>query len=47
LKKKYKNLGPIKWNQICVGIIFLILVILWLTRDLHFMPGWGALFKEK
>ena len=36
-----------RWEQICVGVIFCILVTLWVTRDLHGVMGWGTLFKAK
>jgi len=47
LQKKYKELGKPKWSEKCVGVIFLILVVLWITRDLHVVPGWNYFFKPK
>jgi solute carrier family 13 (sodium-dependent dicarboxylate transporter), member 2/3/5 len=47
IKEKYKALGPIKWEEKSVSLIFLILVGLWLTRDLHVVPGWGSFFRAK
>jgi len=29
-----------------VGFLFIILVFLWVTRDLFFVPGWGDLFEK-
>ncbi|RNA30676.1 solute carrier family 13 member 1 [Brachionus plicatilis] len=42
----YKK-GVTKFQQKCVGVIFVILVILWLTRDIQGLYGWGLLFQPK
>lgn len=34
------------WEQLSIGLWFLVAVVLWLTRDLHFVPGWQALFQK-
>jgi di/tricarboxylate transporter len=47
LKQKYTELGETTWAQYCTGIIFVILVFLWITKDLHFTSGWGSLFLEE
>jgi hypothetical protein len=36
-----------RWDQKCVGVIFSVLVILWITRDLQGLFGWSLLFQPK
>lgn len=36
-----------RWEQYSVGGWFIVAVALWLTRDLHFVDGWQALFETK
>lgn len=45
--EKYEGLGPTTWDQKCVGVSFLTLVILWITRDFQGIFGWGLLFNPK
>ena len=37
----------LSWEELSLGLFFILLVCLWLTRDLYFMKGWGGLFEEK
>jgi di/tricarboxylate transporter len=46
IKTKFEYLGPASWGEISVGIIFMLLIILWITRDLHAVPGWKYFFKD-
>ena len=52
-KEEYKKLGRISYEELCVGIGFITLSILWLFRvDLVFgenfkIPGWINLFGDK
>ena len=46
MKYKYESLGPLTWEQGSIGTIFLVLIILWVTRDPNFVDGWGILFKK-
>ena len=36
----------ISWEQISIGSWFLVAVVLWLTRDLQFIPGWQNGFSH-
>ena len=36
-----------RWDQKCVAVIFLVLVILWITRDVQGIFGWSLLFQPK
>ncbi|XP_069338208.1 Na(+)/citrate cotransporter isoform X3 [Eulemur rufifrons] len=40
LQEEYRKLGPFSFAEINVLICFLLLVILWFSRDPGFMPGW-------
>ncbi|CAF0823698.1 unnamed protein product [Brachionus calyciflorus] len=46
IRDKYENLGPYTWEQKSIGFWFILVVTLWITRDLYFVPGWGVLFKK-
>lgn len=47
LRKEYDALGPITFAQGAVLGHFLLLVILWISRDLGGVGGWGDLFPPK
>ncbi|CAF1089594.1 unnamed protein product, partial [Brachionus calyciflorus] len=46
IKSKYEKLDPLNWEQKSVGIFFLMLIFLWLTRDVYWIKGWGYLFEK-
>uniref|UniRef100_A0A8C1Z3K8 Solute carrier family 13 member 1 n=1 Tax=Cyprinus carpio TaxID=7962 RepID=A0A8C1Z3K8_CYPCA len=46
LRDQYNSLGPISWQEIITMIIFILMAILWFTRNPGFMPGWSALFPD-
>ncbi|XP_074870138.1 solute carrier family 13 member 2 [Carettochelys insculpta] len=39
---EHKKLGSMKFSEIAVTVLFLLLVVLWFTRDPGFMPGWAT-----
>ncbi|XP_019854709.1 PREDICTED: solute carrier family 13 member 5-like [Amphimedon queenslandica] len=45
LRQQYKRLGPWKFAEIELLCCFVILALLWLTREPQFITGWGAIFK--
>ncbi|XP_043910329.1 solute carrier family 13 member 2 [Protopterus annectens] len=48
IKEEHKKLGPMLFGEIVVLSIFVLLIILWFTRDPGFMPGWaGVLFNKE
>ncbi|CAF1078083.1 unnamed protein product [Adineta ricciae] len=47
LVKKYKELGHPNWSEYCVASIFVLTVVLWITRDFGGTPGWDVLFRDK
>ncbi|CAF1490892.1 unnamed protein product [Rotaria magnacalcarata] len=46
LKNQYDELGPYSWRERVVTILFIVLVVLWVTRDFSSTPGWQIIFKK-
>lgn len=46
IKDEYDSLGKMSFAEIAVMGHLVVLVLLWLTKDPKFMPGWGTLFRE-
>lgn len=46
LKRAYNRLGPITFQETVVLIVFIILALLWMTRNPQVVPGWGDLFEK-
>ncbi|KAK3084904.1 hypothetical protein FSP39_021163 [Pinctada imbricata] len=46
IQKEYIKLGPMSFAEKAVLGHFVILVLLWFTREPEFFPGWASLFKE-
>ncbi|CAH2278167.1 solute carrier family 13 member 1 [Pelobates cultripes] len=46
IKDEYDRLGPISYQEIVTLIIFVLMALLWFTRDPGFFPGWAALFPQ-
>ncbi|GFO37723.1 solute carrier family 13 member 2 [Plakobranchus ocellatus] len=44
IKEEYRKLGPIVFGQSMVLMVFALLVILWITRDMGGEVGWKSLF---
>ncbi|XP_072446181.1 solute carrier family 13 member 2-like isoform X2 [Chiloscyllium punctatum] len=47
IKEEVKNLGRMTFAEIAVLILFILLVILWFTRDPGFIPGWATVLFNK
>ncbi|XP_073336199.1 solute carrier family 13 member 2 [Pagrus major] len=47
MREEYRKLGPMKFAEIAVLIIFALLVGLWFTREPGFIPGWATVLFEK
>lgn len=47
LRKEYENLGPINFAQGAVIGHFVLLAVLWITRDLGGSGGWGDIFPPR
>ncbi|XP_006823721.2 Na(+)/citrate cotransporter-like [Saccoglossus kowalevskii] len=46
LRKQYDELGAIKWSEIVVIFMFLVLIVMWLFQDPKFVTGWTSWFKQ-
>lgn len=46
IKEEYRKLGPITFGQGAVISHFVVLIVLWITRDMGGEAGWGHLFKK-
>ncbi|KAM4620963.1 solute carrier family 13 member 2-like [Polymixia lowei] len=42
MKEEYKKLGPMKFVEGAILVIFTLLVVLWFTREPGFMDGWAT-----
>ncbi|XP_059511419.1 solute carrier family 13 member 2-like [Stegostoma tigrinum] len=47
IKEEVKNLGRMTFAEIAVLTLFILLVILWFTRDPGFIPGWATVLFNK
>ncbi|NWH86390.1 S13A2 protein, partial [Aegithalos caudatus] len=47
IKEESKKLGKMKFAEIEVLIIFILLVVLWFTREPGFIPGWATVLFNK
>ena len=46
IKREYAKLGPWAWAEVSTLIFFILLALLWFTREPDFMPGWAGFFKD-
>ncbi|KAK0398166.1 hypothetical protein QR680_002455 [Steinernema hermaphroditum] len=46
LRRKYENLGRMRFNEKLIALVFICLVLLWFFRQPKIIPGWGSLFLE-
>ncbi|XP_033834858.1 solute carrier family 13 member 2 [Periophthalmus magnuspinnatus] len=48
MREEYRKLGPMSFAEIMVLVIFVLLVVLWFTREPGFIPGWATvLFNQE
>jgi len=47
IKEECKKLGSMKFAETAVLILFILLVLLWFTRDPGFIPGWATVLFNK
>ncbi|XP_064612577.1 Na(+)/citrate cotransporter-like isoform X2 [Liolophura sinensis] len=46
LQQEYSRLGPWSYPEVMTLAFLLLLVVLFLTEDLYFIPGWNSVFEE-
>ncbi|XP_027992404.2 solute carrier family 13 member 1 [Eptesicus fuscus] len=44
IKQEYKKLGPIRYQEIITLALFIVMALLWFSRDPGLFPGWSKLF---
>lgn len=47
IKNEHKKLGSMLFGEIAVLVIFVLLIVLWFTREPGFMPGWATVLFNK
>ncbi|XP_007578800.1 solute carrier family 13 member 5a [Poecilia formosa] len=48
LREEHRRLGPMSYGEISVLALFVLMVVLWFTRDPRFMDGWAThIFNAK
>ncbi|NXK41112.1 S13A2 protein, partial [Piprites chloris] len=47
IKEENRKLGRMKFAEIAVLILFILLVLLWFTREPGFIPGWATVLFNK
>lgn len=47
MKEEYTKLGPMKFAEVGVLVIFVLLVLLWFTREPGFIDGWATVLFNK
>ncbi|NWQ64532.1 S13A2 protein, partial [Neopipo cinnamomea] len=47
IREESRKLGRMKFAEIAVLILFILLVLLWFTRDPGFIPGWATVLFNK
>uniref|UniRef100_A0A3Q0SDN5 Solute carrier family 13 member 2 n=1 Tax=Amphilophus citrinellus TaxID=61819 RepID=A0A3Q0SDN5_AMPCI len=47
MKEEYRKLGSMRFAEVAVLTIFVLLVLLWFTREPGFIPGWATVLFNK
>lgn len=48
IREQHRLLGPMSFGEISVLGLFILLVVMWFTRDPGFVAGWAThIFNEK
>ncbi|XP_018410503.1 PREDICTED: solute carrier family 13 member 2 isoform X1 [Nanorana parkeri] len=47
ISEEHKKLGSMTFAEICVLVLFTLLVLLWFSREPGFMPGWATISFNK
>ncbi|XP_040452461.1 solute carrier family 13 member 1 isoform X2 [Falco naumanni] len=46
IQKEYKKLGPMSYPEAVTLVLFILMTLLWFTREPGFIPGWSSLFPK-
>ncbi|XP_047245878.1 solute carrier family 13 member 4 isoform X1 [Girardinichthys multiradiatus] len=47
IQEEYAKLGPISYPEVVTGVFFILMTLLWFSREPGFVPGWTSLFEKK
>uniref|UniRef100_A0A3B3ZY92 Uncharacterized protein n=1 Tax=Periophthalmus magnuspinnatus TaxID=409849 RepID=A0A3B3ZY92_9GOBI len=47
IHEEYEKLGSISYPEVVTGVFFVLMTLLWFTREPGFVPGWTSLFEKK
>ncbi|XP_031721512.1 solute carrier family 13 member 4 isoform X3 [Anarrhichthys ocellatus] len=47
IQEEYAKLGPISYPEVVTAVFFILMTLLWFTREPGFVPGWTSLFEKK
>ncbi|KAK4829852.1 hypothetical protein QYF61_007123 [Mycteria americana] len=47
IQEEYKKLGTVSYPEMVTGFFFILMTLLWITREPGFVPGWSSFFEKK
>ncbi|XP_069852950.1 solute carrier family 13 member 4 isoform X1 [Dipodomys merriami] len=47
IQAEYEKLGDISYPEMVTGFFFILMTVLWFTREPGFVPGWNSFFEKK
>ncbi|KFV69253.1 Solute carrier family 13 member 4 [Dryobates pubescens] len=47
IQEEYKKLGTVSYPEMVTGFFFILMALLWFTREPGFVPGWSSFFEKK
>ncbi|KAM5255320.1 solute carrier family 13 member 4 [Ctenodactylus gundi] len=47
IQEEYEKLGDISYPEVVTGFFFILMTVLWFTREPGFVPGWDSFFEKK
>uniref|UniRef100_A0A8B9QWW8 Solute carrier family 13 member 4 n=1 Tax=Anas platyrhynchos TaxID=8839 RepID=A0A8B9QWW8_ANAPL len=46
IQEEYKKLGNVSYPEMVTGFLFILMTLLWFTREPGFVPGWSSFFRK-
>ncbi|XP_060052616.1 solute carrier family 13 member 4 isoform X2 [Erinaceus europaeus] len=47
IQEEYEKLGDLSYPEMVTGFFFILMTVLWFTREPGFVPGWDSFFEKK
>ncbi|KAM6436789.1 solute carrier family 13 member 4 isoform 1-T1 [Liasis olivaceus] len=47
IQEEYEKLGNISYPELMTAFFFILMTLLWFTREPGFIPGWSSFFEQK